>query len=229
MNDDVLSRIEAKVDALLRIVSDAPRPAAVELAAPDMVGPGITTINSATIALLEPISARWKPSLTDQLLTKYGSHGRDPSDAPLGQPRRSPAGFPLVYGGPGAPRIVHNGQVFEDDAAVEDYERRAAETTANSIRRDNELKGTIYNGRFKASAISDEEAGFVYAYTRTQGGTGLAQRVYFAGAVFSGIHADISSLITRGERIFVESGRNAHEAVAAWPQSEVKAAVLAVS
>jgi hypothetical protein len=187
----------------------------------------MVTINGATIALLEPISARWKPSLTDQLLTQYGKHGADPSDAGPGQPRRSPAGFPLVYT-PFGPRVLHNGQVFADDAAVEAWEAAVAQTAATSAARDAEYAARVYEGRFKARSITNEEAGYIYAYTHTQAGTALSEKVYRGAGLFSGPRAEISDLISRGELAWLSTHLNAHEAVAAWPQSEVKAAVLTV-
>jgi len=225
MSDDVLARIEAKVDALLRMVSDAPSAPRVAAPAHELVGPGTVTINGATIALLEPISARWKPSLTDQLLTRYGRQGADPSDAGPGQPRRSPAGFPLVYTPWGA-KVLHNGQTFADDAAVEAWEEAVARQDAANATRDAADAAQVYEGRFKARSISDVEAGYIYAYTHTQAGTALAERIYRKAGLFSGTRTEINSLVSRGELAWIATQLNAHEAVAAWPASEVKTAVL---
>lgn len=87
----------------------------------------------------------------------------------------------------------------------------------------------VFTGQFGADSLTDDEAAYVYAFTHTQAGTALANKVYWESGIFSGPRVSISRLVNRGEQRWNELHLDAWAAVAAWPDSPVKRAVLATA
>jgi hypothetical protein len=105
-----------------------------------MVGPGIVAIGNAAINLAEPVNADWQPGLSAQQFSQQGSIVREPSNAPEGMPRRSPAGYPLHYPGVrwdgfgvpiGPAQVMFDDVTFPDDNAVVAYKAASAVRVAN--------------------------------------------------------------------------------------------------
>jgi hypothetical protein len=87
----------------------------------------------------------------------------------------------------------------------------------------------VYAGKYHAGEIDDAAAGFVYAYSMSQAGTALASKLYFGSALFSGPRAVIAKLMERGERWRHGKGVGDEQIVAAYPDSQFKQDVLAVT
>jgi len=98
---------------------------------------GLAIIDGLVFAIDEPIRADWKASMENRVFLAQGRIGFEPSNAfNSGLPKRSPAGYPMVYGigqyGPQAPgRVVYDGQTHDDDAAVERYKAAVRVRDAN--------------------------------------------------------------------------------------------------
>jgi len=95
-----------------------------------MIAPGpngLAVIDGVVLAIDEPIRADWKVSMEARVVCSQGRIGAEPSNAyDSGLPKRSPAGYPMVYGigafGPAAPgRVKYDGATFANDAEVEAY------------------------------------------------------------------------------------------------------------
>jgi hypothetical protein len=88
---------------------------------------GLAIVDGVVLAIDEPIRADWKVSMEARVMLSQGRIGREPSNAyDSGLPKRSPAGYPMVYGigafGPQAPgRVSYDGQTFANDGEVESY------------------------------------------------------------------------------------------------------------
>jgi hypothetical protein len=93
---------------------------------------GLAIVDGVVLAIDEPIRADWKVSMEARAVCASGRIGAEPSNAyNSGLPKRSPAGYPMVYGvgafGPQAPGRVRYGQdTFANDAEVEEYKQRVA-------------------------------------------------------------------------------------------------------
>jgi len=84
----------------------------------------------------------------------------------------------------------------------------------------------VYVGKWHAGGIDDAAATFVYAYSHTQPGTALTNKVYWQAGLFEGPRAVIAELIGRGERGIV--GRPVQQIVDEYPDSQFKQDVLAI-
>jgi hypothetical protein len=128
--------------------------AAIETGAPSQpvgAGPllipgpdGVVTLPEYGIRLLvdEPLAADWRPStLFRTLYTSATRIGREPSNAPFdgSLPKRSPAGYPLVYSkdstgkrvAPG--RVAFGDQTFKDDAELAVW-RKAVDASTETLK-----------------------------------------------------------------------------------------------
>jgi hypothetical protein len=124
--------------------------------------PKIKSVNGAHFMLDEPLNPDWRPGPTDHVFGSGSNYLADPSNGTGGAfPRRSPAGYPLVYGieGDGTPsarlpaRVLYGGTTHDDDAAVKVWiERSAARDRALAAYRVDDWNGTI-----PASSLTDED------------------------------------------------------------------------
>lgn len=134
MSDLTLEAISKKLDDVLdkldALTVGAPPSAPSEFIVP---GPnGLALVDGVVLAIDEPIRADYKVSMESRVICAQGRIGREPSNAfDSGLPKRSPAGYPMVYGvgmyGPVAPgRVAYDGSTFVNDAEVATYKEAVA-------------------------------------------------------------------------------------------------------
>jgi hypothetical protein len=124
--------------------------------------PRFKSFGGAHFMLEEPLNPDWRPGPTDHVFGSGSNYLADPSNGTGGAfPRRSPAGYPLVYGieGDGTPsarlpaRVLYGGTTHDDDAAVKVWIERSAARDRNlaSYRVDD------WNGAIPAHTLSDDD------------------------------------------------------------------------
>jgi hypothetical protein len=138
MTDAQYAELKAALDeALVLLRGSGGTPVVGEMVHP---GPnGLAIVDGLAMAIDEPIRADWKASMEARVMLAQGRIGYEPSNAfNSGLPKRSPRGYPMVYGvgqyGPQPPgRVVYDGQTHDDDSAVEQYKAAVRVRDANVI------------------------------------------------------------------------------------------------
>ena len=101
-------------------------------------------------------------------------------------------------------------------------QRQAELEAADAIWANREFAGVYHAGE-----IDDAAAGFLYAYSLSQPGTALSNRLYYESGLIAGTSGAIAQLKARGQAAL--AGRIESEVVATYPDSEFKRDVLAVT
>ena len=112
-------------------------------AQPPIAYPREVTFDGARFMAALPINPNWKPS---QYARIFGRNMvlPDPSNAPKGQPMRSPAGYPLTYMIPERPpRVLYGDSTFADDGQVERFRAELAASQAAAEQRDR-AEGNVF-------------------------------------------------------------------------------------
>lgn len=124
----------------LTLLATGESPALVPVPLPDPY-PRVVTVDGARFMLSAPVNPLWKPSQYGRM---FGQRTvlPEPSNAQPGQPLRSPAGYPLVYG-VGAPRLLYGDSSFADDAKVAEYIAAVAASQAGAEQRDKD-EGNVF-------------------------------------------------------------------------------------
>jgi len=136
--------------------------------------PRILVRNGVNVMAAEWISDLWLPSMEAWVFGHQpGTSVGEPSNAPAGLPRRSAAGYPLIYaiGGDGqavgAPRVSFNGVTHDNDAAILTYVE-AMKTRDTNLAEWQRLHSSVYYlGRgLKATDMSVQDRVYLYAMSQ---------------------------------------------------------------
>lgn len=127
------------------------------------------------------------------------------------------------------PRVTGDLSLDFTDAMMGGRREPTPERDANLAEHDAAHAAAMFVGKWDADSLTDSDAMAIYAYTRTQPGTVLWNRVFWQAALFSGPRAAIARLISRGEAAFWQAGGVAEPIVAGWADCELKRDVTAVT
>jgi hypothetical protein len=137
--------------------------------------------------------------------------------------------WPSAIEGQKVPRITGNPSIDFTVAMLGGVKPNTPERDAELAAGDAAWASKEFTGKYHAGEIDDAAAGFVYAYSMTVPGTALANKLYYEAGLFSGHRTAIQEMMSRGEGWRHGKPMNDYEIVAAYPDSEFKRAVLAVT
>jgi len=206
------------------VVPVAPPPALTPVAPePVALYPRIEKIRGLNIKLNAPVNPLWEPSMEGFVFGNLpGTFVGDPSNAPPGYPNRTPAGFPIAYGGvhwdtvkgewAGTPLpewgIPFAGVVLfpkgrTDEQTVRDHLTAVGVRDENSKENDRITASTRWLGPINAASLSQNDLAWLYAksteFRDVQAANGRIQNGDLHRTVLNGMHGDIARAINGGE------------------------------
>lgn len=190
---------------------------------PQFPYPKIVQRGGVNINAEEPISEAWKPSMEAWVFGHFNNEDGtpktfvgEPSNAPKGYPRRSPAGYPLFYAGVawdagknewtgtpvGPARVQFNGSTHDNDLAVEAYNAAVAARDASIAAWESEFKRTHYLGPIPAQQLTLNDQAWLYIKSEAYRWVGamVHKNADLHRTILNGYNIDMARCINGGEQ-----------------------------